>query len=234
MSVRVHPRQVQPSVRLASLQVPARAAYVSSAGTKFSGTEAPEDTVFLAFKKASAEVPADWRHAVMQRTLATLGAGALATALGVGAAGDAGAPFASTGVSDSPEPEEAGAAGVAAAGESVLEESEAPALTTAALISILTSVASYCASCVMTLRLGSKRVQFHCLQGGNMTWRCRLRLHTSHSAQATWTWTARGQHQSLWAGLMTPLPRCQHWCQPACRLTQHGRCFTCKYLNQAE
>ena len=83
----------------------------------------------------------------MQRTLATLGAGALATALGVGAAGDAGAPLASTGVSDSPEPE-AGAAGVAAAGESVLDESEAPALTTAALMSILTSVAYDCTSCV--------------------------------------------------------------------------------------
>ena len=129
-------------MRLASLQVPGRAAYVSFTGTKFSGNEAPEDTIFLALKKASAEVPADWQHAVMQRTLATLGAGALATALGVGAAGDAGAPFASTGVSDSPEPE-AGAAGVVAAGESVLEESEAPALTTAALMSILTSVALY-------------------------------------------------------------------------------------------
>ena len=81
-----------------------------------------------------------------------LGAGALATALGVGAAGVADAPFASTGVSDSPEPE-AGAVGVAAAGESVLEESEAPALTKAALISILTSMTSPCTSCVMTVTL---------------------------------------------------------------------------------
>ena len=104
----------------------------------------------------------------MQRALATLGAGALATALGVGAAGDAEAPFASTGVSDSPEPE-AGAAGVAAAGESVLEESEAPALTKAALISILTSMAFYCAFFVMTVRLGSRRVQFHSLQDSNVT-----------------------------------------------------------------
>ena len=147
VSVRVHPRQVQPSVRLALLQVPARAAYESSAGIRHQGYEAPEDKLFLAkrLSKASAKLPTDCQHAVMQRTLATLGAGALATALGVGAAGDAGAPFASTGVSDSPEPE-AGAAGVAAAGESVLEESEAPALTTAALINILTSEA-YC-SCV--------------------------------------------------------------------------------------
>ena len=84
--------------------------------------------------------------------MATLGAGALATALGVGAAGVAGAPFASTGVSESPEPE-AGAAGVAAAGESVLEESEAPALTEAALISILTSEAYHCTYRVMTVIL---------------------------------------------------------------------------------
>ena len=70
------------------------------------------------------------RHAVVQCTLATLGAGALATARGLGAAGAAGVPLASTGVSDSPAPEAgaAGPAGAAAAAESVLEESEAPAL----------------------------------------------------------------------------------------------------------
>ena len=154
--------------------------------------------------------------------MATLGAGALATALGVGAAGVAGVPLASTGVSDSPEPE-AGAAGAAAAEESVLEESEAPALTKAALISILTSVACYfffgCHdnATVKQKDTISLLAKWHC-------GRCGLQLHTSHIVQATWwTWTVMGQRQSLWAGLMTPLPWYPHWCQPACRLSQDSQ-----------
>ena len=174
----------------------------------------------------------------MQRTLATLGAGALAAALGVGAAGDAGAPFASTGVSDSPEPE-AGAAGVAAAGESVLEESEAPALTKAALISILTSVAYGCTPCVHINDAVKQQDTIPSLA----RWQHDLKVLAAVAHQPYRTGDLdlerEGAASELVGWIDDPTPAVSalvsacmpsHFKWPAAL----SRCFICKYLNQAD